>query len=445
MKNKYLKEFNKEESILVISSFPRKKEKYSKGVCAVASFAKNTLLAIKKQNPNRKIVILTMKLGKKKEVYKEDGMLIVRCFKRNTPLSYFNLVQNLRKFNNVKNVLLEFEFSSFGNIFSTGSLMLVVWIVFLLRKKLTIIIHQVLLDLKEIAGHIGVSEKSIKVKFLNFALKNYYKLISYSAKNIIVLEDELKQRLQGIIPKGKIIVIPHGVDKQISTNLSTYRSRLKLGYRKDELIVLYFGYLTWYKGVDFLIKAFQKHELINGKKVKLIIAGGPSFTQHEKKHYKTFLKKTESLAVNFSHIEITGFVPENKIADYFKASDLVVFPYRKFMSSSGPLSLAFSFGKPVLLSENLQKLLKSTDIREALRKTGLLEKDLIFKLNEKALVEKIFNTQKAKQQKKLMAFSSLLCEKRSFDNLAPIYIKTILQNYARIYSSKLLVRPSITS
>jgi glycosyltransferase involved in cell wall biosynthesis len=444
MKNKYLKEFNKEDSILVISSFPRKKEKYSKGVCAVASFAKNTLLAIKKQNPNKKIVVLTMRLKEKEEIYKEDGMLIIRCFKRNSPFSYFNLVQNINKFKHIKNVLLEFEFSSFGDILSTGSLMLVIWLLSLFRKKLTIVVHQVLLDLKEIAGHIGVSEKSLKVKFLNFALRNYYKLITYPAKNIIVLENELKQRLQTLIPEEKIIVIPHGVDKQISTNLSKAKSRLRLGYKNDEFVILYFGYLTWYKGVDFLIKSLQKHNKINDKKVKLIIAGGPSFTQKEKGHYKMFLKKTEKLIKNYSHIEITGFVPEEKIAEYFKSSDVVVFPYRRFMSSSGPFSLALSFGKPVLLSENLQKLLRSADVKEVLKKTCLLEKDLTFKFNEKALIEKLSNLQKINQQKKLIAFSNLLSEKRAFDTLAPIYIKTILQNYARIYNSRLLVSPTIT-
>ncbi|MFH1186545.1 MAG: glycosyltransferase [Candidatus Levyibacteriota bacterium] len=444
MRNKYLKEFNKEDSIIVISSFPRKKEKYSKGVCAVASFTKNTLLAIKKQNQNKRIVVLTMKLGNKEEVYKEDGMLIIRCFKRNSSFSYFNLLQNIRKFNHVKHVLLEFEFSSFGDISSTGSLSIVIWLLSIFNKRVTIVIHQVLLDLKEISGHIGISKKSLKIKFLNFALKNFYKFITYPAKNIIVLENELKNRLQNIIPKEKIVVIPHGVDKQITTALNKKKSKLKLGMEKDELVILYFGYLTWYKGVDFLVKSLQKHNRINGKKVKLVIAGGPSFTQDKKEHYQAFLRKTENLAKGLSHIEITGFVPEEKIADYFKASDVVVFPYRKFMSSSGPFSLALSFGKPVLLSENLQKLIKSNDIKEVLNKTGLLEKDIIFKLNENSLVEKIISVQKISQQKKLASFSNLLSEKRSFDSLASIYIKTILQNYAKIYNRKLLVSPSIT-
>jgi len=444
MENKFLKEFNQENSILVISSYPRKKERYSKGVCAVASFTKNTLLAIKKQNPDKKIVILTMQLNNKTEIYKEDEMLIVRCFKRNNPLSYLNLLNFARKFNNVKTVMLEFEFSSFGDVISTGSLSFVVWALFILGKKINIIIHQVLLDLREISSHIGLSRRSLKIKAFNFALKRFYKFLSFPAQNVIVLEDELKNRLQNIISGDKITVIPHGVDRQVNYTLTKASARKKLGIKSNDFVVLYFGYLTWYKGVDFLIKSFQKLNQIKEKQVKLIVAGGPSFTQGEKEHYKKFLAKTEGLAKGYPHIQITGFVAEDQIANYFKAADLSVLPYRRFMSSSGPFSLALSFEKPVLLSSNLGLLIESKDAKEALDKVGLSKESLTFKLNSKDLLTKIISAQKASQHKKLLAFSKVLGEKRAFDNLAPIYLKTILQNYVRIYNRKLLVSPSVT-
>src|SRR3990167_2648871 len=44
---KLIKNYNKPESLLVISSYPKKQETYSNGVCAVASFTKNTISSLK--------------------------------------------------------------------------------------------------------------------------------------------------------------------------------------------------------------------------------------------------------------------------------------------------------------------------------------------------------------------------------------------------------------
>lgn len=444
MKN-LIKKYNSKDSILVISSWPRKKQKYSKGVCAVASFAKNTLLEIQKQNPNKKIVILTMKLGKKTQVYTEDGMLVIRCFERNNPLSYFNLLKTIHKFNKAKTVILEFEFASFGDLLSTGSLSLLVWAMAFLRKQVHLVVHQVILSLNEISDHIGINKKSLKMKFFNFALLNFYKFITFPAKTVIVLENELKNRLKKIIKEEKILVVPHGVDSHMKQGSSLKNLKEKPEFKKEEMVILFFGYLTWYKGVDFLIKALEKHPIINGRKIKLIIAGGPSFTQAKKKHYQSFLNRTLKNAKKRAHIQVTGFVPEDKISSYFKAADLVVLPYRRFMSSSGPFSVALSFEKPILLSNNLSGLLKSTDIQEVLKNTKLSKNDITFGLNEKDLVNKIGAMQDPKIYKKAISFSKTLANKRSFGHIANSYVQIISEKPRFSFNKRFTITPSIAS
>ena len=115
-----------------------------------------------------------------------------------------------------------------------------------------------------------------------------------------------------------------------------------------------FGYLSHYKGTDLLVKAFHKPLKINGKKVKLILAGGESPTQGQKYHYQHFYKNLYQSISDNENIIHTGFVPQEKIKHVFSSSDLVIFPYRAFMSASGPISLALSFNKPIIVSNQLE-------------------------------------------------------------------------------------------
>ena len=63
---------------------------------------------------------------------------------------------------------------------------------------------------------------------------------------------------------------------------------------------------------------------------------------------------------NNKRISMTGFVPEENISNYYSVADLCMIPYREFISSSGPLSLALSYQRPVILSKELQTSRSST-------------------------------------------------------------------------------------
>jgi hypothetical protein len=426
MNKKLLNKYNTKDSLIVISSYPKKKEKYSQGVCAVSSFTKNTLMALKEENKDRKIVVLTMVIDKE-ETYVEDGILIVRCFKRNSPLSYFGLIKQIMAFGKAKDVMVEFEFASFGNTLMTGLLAPVVWMIRLTGKNITLVSHQVVSDISDLSGHIGLSASNPMTKILNYSLKGFYKLICFPAKKVVVLEEEFKTRLGKLINKDKIMVIPHGIDTDIA-NTKKKDARKAFGIKQNEFVILYFGYLTWYKGVDFLINALKNVDSINGKKIRLVIAGGPSFTQEEKTHYQNFISKVEKAVKNSKNVILTGFVKEEDIAPIFKMADLSVFPYRTFMSSSGPLSLAISHSKAFILSENLGALANSPDIKRALNLAKIDKNEIVFKLNKKNLIKTITMSMEPKMKRKMLFLSKTLNEERSFTKIASMYDKVILEN-----------------
>ena len=110
--NKLIEKYNTGESILVISSYPEKNVLYSRKVCAVGGFTKNTLKALKKTKNNIKYVVLTLAIDGKREIYEENETLVIRCFNRNSLLSYILLIKEIFRFNKIKNALIEFEFGS---------------------------------------------------------------------------------------------------------------------------------------------------------------------------------------------------------------------------------------------------------------------------------------------------------------------------------------------
>lgn len=99
-----------------------------------------------------------------------------------------------------------------------------------------------------------------------------------------------------------------------------------------------------------------------------------------KPYYAAYIHDVKEKAAR-AGILVTDFIPEAALPHYFQTADLVLLPYRTLMSSSGPLSLAFSFRKPFLLSTAFRPLFMTADIQQALKKSHLTTDDLTFPLD----------------------------------------------------------------
>lgn len=405
---KYLIEkYSHHNSLIVISSYPEKNTRYSQKVCAVGGFTKN----VTDELPEYKI-IFTTKLGyKNDQIYEDKNSLIYRIFKRNSIFSFIKLFLAIKNFTNTKKVLIQFEFSSFGDIYTTILFPILLFALKLLGKKIYFVFHQVILDLDSLTEYLGWEKNDWRLPYFNFLLKLFYQTNVALSEKTIVLEEEFRQRLLKISTQpNKIVVIPHGVDTNLKIiDQKLARKKLKI---EDKPTVLYFGYMTWYKGADMMIDIAKANKNIN-----FIIAGGPSFTQKKKIHYQKYLQKFKKLPKN---LKITGFIKEKQISLYFSASDLVILPYRSMISSSGPLSLAFSFEKPTILSNKLKPYLKSRDFENSFSKVELEEKNLFrdFEKNKKIS----FNS---KFIPKLIQFSQFMKASRDYKKISKKYLNTL--------------------
>ncbi len=358
--------------IIVISSYPERLKTHGDKTVGVASYTKNLLKNLRRLNKKIYFEVLAEKLNKKEKYY-ENGIFINRLWKRNSIQSILRLmifVLNKKE----KIILIPIEYYMFGGFIQNVFFLFLILIWKLLGKKqIIIIIHQVL---KEFAFF-------------------YLPLINISDK-VIVFE----QKFKNILKNKKVYFIPHAVENRI------FKYKLNKKNKKN-LSCLFFGYISPYKGIKEILNLWEN------KFGNLVIAGGLNPNHKKNKKYLEYAKDIKSL----------GFINEKKISKYFLENDLIIFPYKKFFSSSGPLSLSFSFEKPFILSRSLIGYFESPDFQEALKQTGLKKEDFIFDFNKKSLEFRL-NWAK-KNLDKLSLFAKIMKEKRSWKKIGKKYLELL--------------------
>jgi len=137
------------------------------------------------------------------------------------------------------------------------------------------------------------------------------------------------------------VVIPHGVEERATPGRADARSALGLD---DRLVVLCFGFLAPYKGLETVLEAGRS---LGHDRCLVVAAGGP---------HPRLDAAGDDYAAELERrwggpgARFTGWVPEDDVARWFAAADVAVFAYPAPFSSSGALALALAHGTPVLLS-----------------------------------------------------------------------------------------------
>jgi D-inositol-3-phosphate glycosyltransferase len=107
--------------------------------------------------------------------------------------------------------------------------------------------------------------------------------------------------------------------------------------------VLFFGFIRAYKGLDILLEAMADAR-VAALPLKLIIAG--EFYE-DAAPYEALIKK---LNLESRLVRATDFIPNERVADYFGAADMVMQPYKN-ATQSGVSQVAYHFGRPMLVTD----------------------------------------------------------------------------------------------
>ena len=156
----------------------------------------------------------------------------------------------------------------------------------------------------------------------------------------IVQSTAVEKDLLKFLPDANFKNIPHPVYEIFGEKISKSIAKEKLNL-KDEKIILFFGYIRKYKGVDVLIDAMK---ILKDEKIKLLLVG--EFYDDEKKYRG---KISQNNLENFISV-YSDYIPNTEVANYFCAADVVILPYLD-ATQSGIAQIAYNFNKPVIATD----------------------------------------------------------------------------------------------
>jgi len=274
--------------------------------------------------------------------WEDDGVTVLPSFERNSAFSVFQITVALLK-RSEKIVHVQHELRAYGGIISAFALPFVMQLCRMLGKKVITTFHGLPSTAhitEEFVRHNGL-RASLKV--VKAGLKTLGWMIISSSDAIIVHQHSQVGTLQNEYgaSRAKIHVIPIGVS-DATADPSFLLCRARLGIPSSATVLMFFGFLSPYKGLNILLPAVARW-LSGGQDRHFLLCG-------ERPKRYAIHNKPSTLSIRSPRFHVTGFVSESDVATYFGAADALVLPYTINMSASGPLNLALGFGLPILIS-----------------------------------------------------------------------------------------------
>ena len=159
----------------------------------------------------------------------------------------------------------------------------------------------------------------------------------------ITMSEKVMQDLKKFTNKPAQQIV-HPLYDNFGEPLNKQEARKHLSLPQNENIILFFGFIRKYKGLDLLLEAMS---LLKSKQpttnIKLLIAG--EFYE-DQKLYDNLIAQ---LNISSSLILKTDFIPDSEVKYYLSAADFVIQPYRN-ATQSGVTPLAYHFNKPMLVT-----------------------------------------------------------------------------------------------
>lgn len=143
------------------------------------------------------------------------------------------------------------------------------------------------------------------------------------------------------VPESKISIVPHGIFDYYKNIRNETQKQDIVRKTNPNKIILFFGLIKPYKGLDFLIKAFSllPNKLL--KETRLLVAGYPKMS------INIFKELAMQLGVADLIIWDLRFIPEEEVPLIFESAYVVALPYLK-IDQSGVLMTALAFKKPIV-------------------------------------------------------------------------------------------------
>ncbi|GAB4317525.1 MAG: glycosyltransferase family 4 protein [Bacteroidales bacterium] len=168
-------------------------------------------------------------------------------------------------------------------------------------------------------------------------------LVSWFVKSVdgfVTMSKSVLNDLQKFDDKKPRKLTVHPLYDNFGEPVPMEQAREKLGLPQSGKIILFFGFIREYKGLDLLLQAMADDRL-KMMDIRLLIAG-EFYTSEE-----PYKKLIQELNLTDRVILHTHFIPNSDIVNYFCSANLVAQPY-KSATQSGITQVAYHFNKPMI-------------------------------------------------------------------------------------------------
>jgi len=198
------------------------------------------------------------------------------------------------------------------------------------------------------AHNVDQRERDEGNSFYNrITLKAMYHIYDHVIVHTPKMRDQLIEWFN--IKPGKVSVVPYGINDMVPrTGMGQNEARERLGLSPEDRVMLFFGFIAPYKGLDILMSAMPSvRDQVS--EARLVVAGNiknraasPYWRQIEKIIEDNGLSEVLTLDVRF--------IEDEDIETYFTAADVLILPYR-YIFQSGILFLSLNYGLPVIATD----------------------------------------------------------------------------------------------
>ena len=169
-------------------------------------------------------------------------------------------------------------------------------------------------------------------------------LTTYFVKTVdgfIAMSEKVKNDIKTFSQKP-VSISPHPIFNHFGDPITKLEARLQLGLPKEDKIILFFGYIRKYKGLDLLIHAMS-NETIKKLGIQLMIVG--EFYEDASAYHDL----VSSLGLQDQIKFYSNYIPDGEVKNYVCSADFIIQPYRN-ATQSGVTPLAYHFEKPMLVT-----------------------------------------------------------------------------------------------
>ncbi|MEI9909312.1 MAG: glycosyltransferase [Bacteroidota bacterium] len=170
--------------------------------------------------------------------------------------------------------------------------------------------------------------------------KSFTKYFLESCDAFITMSEKVMSDLRTFEQTKPVRLVQHPLYDTFGDIISKEQARKHLGLPGNEKIILFFGFIRKYKGLDLLLDAMRN---LKNSGIKLLVAG--EFYEDD----KPYKEQIEKNGISDQLILRTNFIPDSEVKYYLCAADAVIQPYRN-ATQSGVTPLAYHFEKPMIVT-----------------------------------------------------------------------------------------------